>query len=80
MGTIETKPQVEQNHILPGGSKQDTTLAVPVPSLEKRVEQTRILQGGKRQDTTLAVPVSSLEKRVEQTHTLPSLEKKVEKK
>jgi hypothetical protein len=56
---------VEQIHILPGGSRQDTTLAVPVPGLEEEAEgaeQTHILPGGRRQDTTLAVPVPGLEK------------------
>jgi hypothetical protein len=53
-----------ESHILPGGSRQDTTLAVPVPRVEgegkEGVEQSHTLPGGSRQDTTLAVPVSSM--------------------
>jgi hypothetical protein len=30
----KTKEKVEQSHILSGGSRLDTTLAVPVPRLE----------------------------------------------
>ena len=50
---------VEQTHILPGGSRLDTTLAVPVKRMETKREM-HILPGGRRLDTTLAVPVKRM--------------------
>jgi hypothetical protein len=39
IGKEKAKEKVEQTHILPGGSRQDTSLAVPVASLEEQEKQ-----------------------------------------
>jgi hypothetical protein len=46
-------------HILPGGSRLDNTLAVPVKMMDTKREM-HILPGGRRLDTTLAVPVKRM--------------------